>query len=126
MTSAKVGLAVREREETRPAAMVGTTFVPAAVVDQRVVAVVAAEVLALSDPHRVSVSESMRMAGPCQLKPARTWRQPRQAQWSRGLLNVRSAIRGVSAATVANPGLTLALSAGQTGTGARRKLLDLI
>jgi hypothetical protein len=38
------------------------------------------------------------------------------------MLNVHSAIQGVSAATVANPGRTLALSAGQTGTGARMKL----
>jgi transcription termination factor NusB len=63
---------VREREETSHAVKVEMMFARAAVVDQRVVVVAVAEVLAQTDPHRVSVSESMRMAGPCQLKPMRT------------------------------------------------------
>ena len=126
MTSAKVGQAVMEREETSHEVKAVTMFVQAAVVDQRVVAVAAAEVLAQTGPHRVSASDSTLKADPFQVTSARTWPQHRQAERNRGLQNVRHAIQGVSATTVANPGRTLALSVGQTGTGVRRKILALI
>ena len=72
MTSAKVGQAVMELEETSHAVKAVMMFVQAAVVDQRVVAVAAAEVLAQTDRRRVSVSGLMRMADRRQLKPVRT------------------------------------------------------
>ena len=122
-----------EREETSHVVKVVTMFVQAAVVDQRVVVVAAAEVLAQTDPRRVSASDSTLKADPFQVKSARTWPQHRQAERdrtqperNRGLQNVHHAIQGVSATTVANRGRTLALSAGQTGTGVRRKILALI
>lgn len=61
-----------ELEETSHAVKAVMMFVQAAVVDQRVVAVAAAEVLAQTDRRRVSVSGSMRMADRRQLKPVRT------------------------------------------------------
>lgn len=130
MTSAKVGQAVMELEETSHAVKVVMMFAQAAVVDQRVVAVAAAEVLAQTDQRRVSASDSTLKADLFQVTPVRTWPPHRQVERdrtpperNRGLQNVRHAIRGVSATTVANPGRTLALSVGQTGTGAPRKLL---
>ena len=70
MTSAKVGQAVMEREETSHEVKAVTMFVQAAVVDQRVVAVAAAEVLAQTDPRRVSASDSTLKADPFQVTSA--------------------------------------------------------
>jgi hypothetical protein len=128
-TNVKADPAVMAHDETRGAVKVVMRVVRAEVVDQRAVAVVVAEVLVRTAPLRVSVSDWMLKTDRFQVKPARTWQQHQRAQQdktqpgqNRGLQNVHHATQGANAATVANPGLTLALNVDQTGTGAPRRL----